>query len=253
MIRLITLYKEDGFYEVNLDDLGLAFLSFNVEPLEGEHNEEDIQGVDGSYIRETKLKSRKINARVLYSQQSYDDFHANKSKVYNLFNPANYLHAVDNREPHKKWRFKVESMSEISNKESRREDEIEIVFISESSYATATEETETVVNNNEGYVFNNGDVYLDARKHNIQIKFQGESDKLRIVNETTNTQWQYKGTTTIQDTIYIDSIYPYKNDVNIFADTNYGALEFAQGSNHIKIYGARDDFSLIVTHYDLFI
>lgn len=250
---MITLYKEDGFYEVNLEELGLAFLSFDVEPLEGEHDIEETQGVDGSQIRETKIKSRKINARILYSQPSYEKFHAEKSKVYSLFNPKNYLHAVDLREPHKKWKFKVESMSDISNKESRRDDEIELVLISESPYATAVNETETVINSNEGFLFNNGDVELDASKHNIDIYFYGESDKLRIVNESTGTQWQYYGTTTLQDTIYIDSIYPYKNDVNIFKDTNFGALEFAQGSNKIKIYGATGDYSLIIKHWDLYI
>ena len=100
---------------------------------------------------------------------------------------------------------------------------------------------------------NAGDVYLDARVDNIDITFKGVSSKLRVVNETTDTQWQYLKTTSTDDEIYIDSIYPYKNDKNIFSDTNFGALEFAVGSNKIKVYGTSEDFTLKITHNDLFI
>ena len=250
----IKLFKEDGFYEVNYAELGISFLEFTVHELEVDHDTESLEGVDGAFIRESRLQPRLITARVLYQQPSYDYFHANKSKVYALFNPLSYLHIIDEREPHKKWKVKTQSISTITNKESRKADEVEITFISESPYATAVDETITTINDTTAYVMNAGDVYLDARVDDIDITFNGVSDKLRIVNETTNTQWQYLKTTTVDDEIYIDSIYPYKNDKNIFGDdTNFGVLEFAKGSNKIRVYGASGDFTLKITHNDLFI
>lgn len=255
---MISVYKDTvkEAYRVNLSNLGLTFLEFNPLSLESDIGLESTQGADGATITDNQFKERRIEAKLYLRALDNIDFQNKKSDVYKLFNSKQKLLIVDERLNIKKvWKVVTDGSSyNLDNDQTTYTKEFDLVFISESSYATALKETETVINATEGYVFNAGDVYLDAREHIIQIKFYGESDKLRIVNESTNTQWQYYGTTTLEDTVYIDSINPYKNNKEInIEDTNFGALELTQGSNRIRVYGVSGDFSLIIKHYDLFV
>ena len=250
---MIELYKEDGFYKINLEELGITFLSFDVAPLEGDLSLDTLDGVNGEFIRQSQLKSRTAHARILYSQRSYEDFHSNKFKIYELFNPLNTLKIVDTRNPHKIWTMRALDVSLISNAESVRDSEFFVTFFSESPFATSVKKKVVTINNRNAEVFNSGDVRLDARQHSILITYKGASDKLRIINDTTKTEWQYKKGTVSADTLLLDSIYPYKNGVNIFEDTNFGVIEIAKGANKIRLLGATEPFELKFEFYELYI
>lgn len=254
---MIKVYKNaiQEVYRVNLKELGLTFLEFNPLSLESELGIENVEGADGGTITSNQFKERQIQAKLYLRTKNNIDFQNKKSDVYKLFNSRQELLIVDERLDTKKvWRVRTDGSSyNLENDQTTYTKEFELTFISESSFATALNDTKTVITTQTGFLMNAGDVYLDAREHNIDVHFYGNSDKLRIVNETTGTQWQYKGTTTLQDKIYIDSIYPYKNNINIFEDTNYGVLEFVEGSNKIKMYGVTGDYSLIIKHHDLYI
>lgn len=253
---MISVYKDviAETHQVNLNELGLTFLDFNPLSLESDIDIESSEGVDGGAIVNNQFKERQIQAKLYLKAKDNNDFQNKKSNVYKLFNGKQELLMVDNRLTNKKvWKVVTNGSYNLENDQTPYTKAFELLLVSESSYATALKETETLINSSEGYLFNGGDVYLDTREHKIKIIFLGNSDKLRIVNETTNTQWQYFGTTTIKDELKIESIYPFKNNESIFEETNFGALEFAQGSNKIKIYGASGNFNLIATHHDLFV
>lgn len=254
---MITVYKNaiHDTQKVDLKQLGLSFLTFNPESLDSEFAIESIQGADGERIRKNQFKGRRIQATLFYKKANNIDFQNGKSAVYKLFNGRQKLLIVDSRlEVEKVWEVVVEGNYTLDNEQTPFTKGFELTFFSESSYASASESTETVITSTEGVVFNAGDIYLDARQHNIEFTFYGESTNLRIVNESTNSQFQYFGDTTMEDKIYVTSTYSEKNGINIFKDTEkYGALEFDLGSNTIKMYGVTGDYSLIIKHLELYI
>lgn len=254
---MITVYKNaiHDTQKVNLKDLGLSFLSFNVQSLSSELATEAFQGADGEYITDNQYKGRRIDAVLYYRKDNYIDFQNGKSEVYKLLNSKQKLLLVDNRlNTEKVWEVVVESDYTLDNEQTTYTKEFEITLLSESTYAHAIEYTKTPINDTEGIIYNAGDVYLDAREHDIEFTFKGKSDKLRIVNETTNTQWQYLGTTSVDDEIKVISTYPFKNGKDIFNDVSqFDVLEFATGSNKLKVYGADGNFTLNVKHRELFI
>lgn len=255
---MISVYKQTvhDSYKVNLKELGLTFLEFNPESLDSNVQTETTDAVDGEFVTHNQFNSRKINVKLYLRATNNNDFQNKKSEIYRLFNSKQTLLIVDERLNTKKvWTVYTEGNYTINNSQTSYTNEIELTLVSESPYAQAINKTKTIINSTEGFLMNAGDVELDARHHNIQVKFYGESDKFRIVNETTDTSFQYLGKTKLSDTLHIDSLYLFINDVLITDSSllNYGALEFAQGSNKIKIYGATGDYSLIITHRDLLI
>src|SRR5699024_3876682 len=254
---MISVYKNaiHSTQKVNLKDLGLSFLSFNVQSLSSELSTEVFQGADGEYITDNQYQGRRIEAKLYYRKDNYIDFQNGKSEVYKLLNSKQKLLMIDNRlETEKVWEVVVEGDYTLDNEQTHYTKEFDITLLSQSTYAHALDYTETTINDIEGFIYNAGDVYLDGREHEIEFTFKGKSDKLRIVNETTNTQFQYYGTTNTDDEIKVISTYPFKNGEDIFNDVSqFDVLEFATGSNKIKVYGAEGDFTLNVKHRELFI
>lgn len=235
--------------------MGLSFLSFNIQSLSSDFATETFQGADGEYVTDSQYKGRRIDAVMYFRKDDYTDFQNGKSEVYKLLNGKQKLLMVDERlEIPKIWEVFVENDYTLDNEQTTYTKEFEITLFSESTFAHAVDYTETIIDDTEGIVYNGGDVYLDGREHEIEFTFKGKSDKLRIVNETTNTQWQYFETTTADDEIEAISTYPFKNGKDIFNDVSqFDVLEFATGSNTLKIYGVDGDFTLKIKHKDLFI
>lgn len=253
---MISVYKDTvhNSYKLNLSDMGLSFLEFNLHSLESDIESEKNEGVDGEYVTKNQYLGRRIDAKLYLKAENSRDFQNKKSNVYKLFNSKTKHLMIDERlDKQKVWEVYTESNYKIENGQTSYTAEIELTFVSESAYAKSLNETETTINQQSGIVFNDSDIYLDAREHDIEIQFSGGSNKLRIVNETTDTQWQYKSTTEALDIILIKSIYPFKNGVNIFGETNYGALEFAKGSNTIKLYGTIGNFNLSIKYHNLYV
>src|SRR5699024_7951070 len=249
---MIEVYKNaiHPTQKVDLEKLGLSFLSFDVGSLTGEIPTERVEGVDGEYTTGSNYNGRRIAVRLYYRKANYKEFQNGKSEVYKLLNNKQELLFVDTRlDTVKVWRAVVEDDYTLDNEQTTYTKEFEITLFSESPYAIAEENTIEIKStdanggiesDNTFYIYNAGDVRLDARVDKLFIKFTGVSDKLRIVNETTNTQWQDRTTTNSTDEVEIDSIYPYKNGKNIFSDTEYGVIELNTGSNKFKVYGSTD-------------
>ncbi|MBP1967967.1 hypothetical protein J2Z83_000059 [Virgibacillus natechei] len=269
----LTIIKNG--YEVDLSELGLDCLSFQVDSLSSEHNNENIEGKDGQVDNGTTYSSRMIHTRFLFKVDSHVDFHDKKDEVYKLFESKVELILIDERQPYKRWKVKVNSDFIIDNEESPSWKEFEVDFISFSPYAesretmTTTRNTRvteyyflknTQVNQNQQvdetgsfYVFNTGTISIDPRQYNLLIKFTGASDRLRILNRMNDTQWQYYGTTTTSDVLTFRNTYVDKNDESVFRDTNYGFIELEVGSNELQIYGATGDWEIYFEYRPLYI
>ncbi|MEI2341601.1 phage tail family protein, partial [Priestia megaterium] len=85
-------------------------------------------------------------------------------------------------------------------------------------------------NTNRFQVYNAG-VFLDPSKLPLRILYKGESNNLTIKNKTTGDTFIYNGTSGPNDTIILDRIQHFKNNVNIFTYTNHKRISLATGWN----------------------
>lgn len=274
---MISVYRDTlhDSRKVNLSNLGLSFLEFNVNSLESDVQTEKVDSTDGEFVTHSQFLSRNIDAKLYIKSRNNKDFQNKKTEIYKLFNAKQKLLIVDERLNMKKiWTTYTSNSFKVENNITHTTGEFELIFTSESPYATVdysviakketgkgefhffspTQVTEVaqVEANNIFYIENGGDVVLDGREHKIHFEFRGDSNKLRLVNENNGSQWQYKEETTERDTIELDSIYPYKNRVNIFDDTNYGYIKLNKGTNKFRIYGS-DKFEIKFEFSELYI
>lgn len=274
---MISVYKgivQDS-YKVNLSEMGLSFLEFNVQSLESNVETDSANALDGDFITYNQFLNRNIEAKMFIRANDSNDFQNKKSDVYKLFNSRQKLLIVDERlRVRKIWEVYTNGGYSVEPNQTARTGEFELTLTSESPYAIAehnvivTKDTHKdnyyffspsqvmtiseVAEDNTFTIQNTGDISIDARQHKLNIKFKGASDKLRIVNQNNNTQWQYKGTTEAKDLIELDSIYPYKNKKNIFDDTNFGVITLDKGANLFKVFGS-EKFEIKVEYKAMYI
>lgn len=240
---MLMIIKNDK--EVNLDELGLECIDFIVESLNPTHTYGRIQGNDGIARIDTIYEGRTIRAVFHLSANDNDDFIIKRDEIYKLFKQREELTLIHNRQSHKRWIVQVETPFVIDNELSPSNDIFELQFISKTIYAfggltTAIKRTD----DNKFIVTNYGDFIIDSREHNMIMSFKGKSESLHIRNNTNGTEWQYTGATKDNDSLELKMVYPYKNGVNIFEDTNSGYFELERGENEIEILGATDDYSI---------
>lgn len=260
--------------EIDLAEYDLSCLRFQPESIEPSHELATVEGVDGYVDIDTTYTGRQIHSVWWLQTESHTRFHEQKDNIYRLFAPKNELIIIDHRLPHKHWKVQTESSFIIDNEQGPTFKEFDIPLISKSTYAfseekiIATKDTAKTdyyflsptqitgveqIENNRFTIFNPGEVLLDGRWHQIVVKFKGASDKLRIRNESTGSQWQYLKTTTASDELVLDQVYPYKNDINIFTDTDHGAITLLPGANDFRVYGASGDYEISFEFRPLYI
>lgn len=252
LIIILTIIKNG--YSVDLEQLGLECIDFIVESLNPEHSYSKVQGQDGYANIETTYNGRTMRARFYLQANDNDDFINKRDEIYKLFRQRNQLTLIDERQPYKKWNAQVESAFTISEELSPSNAIFEVQFISKTIYAfgdevTVNKETST----NKFIVFNDGDFEIDGKEHHLLITFTGQSHSLRIRNNMNNTQWQYYDDTDVNDTLTLERVYPYKNNINIFDDTNAGYIILERGSNEIELFGATGDYDISFKFIPLYI
>lgn len=252
MITILKIIKNG--YEVDLKSLGLKCLDFIVESLNPEHTYSTVEGADGIADIDTVYDGRIIHLKMFLKANNNNDYLSKRDQIYKLFKQRDELTLIDNRQPHKRWVAQVEEPFTIGNELSPIAGVFEIQLISKTIYAhgesvTISKDTDT----NRFIVFNDGDFKIDGRQHDLTMIFKGQSDKLRVKNNTNDSQWQHLKTTDTDDVIKLERVYPYKNNTNIFEDTNGGVIELEQGSNEIEILGAIGDYEIEFTFSPLYI
>lgn len=252
MIIILTLIKNGD--EIDLEKMGLECIDFIVESLNPLHEFNVIQGNDGIARIDTTYDARTIHTKFYLHADGNDDFITKRDQIYKLFRQRDELTLIHKKQSHKRWIVQLKTPFVIDNELSPNDDLFELEFISKTIYAlggltTAIKRTD----NNKFIVTNHGDFIVDGREHNLNMSFKGKSDKLHIRNNTNGTEWKYTGTTTATNSIELKMVYPYKNGVNIFENTNSGYFELEQGENEIETLGAIDDYSISFEFNPLYI
>lgn len=245
----LTIQRE-GKTPIRLDEnIGLIFLSFVIDPPTPTTSTDDISGVDGSHVGETTYGTRGMTARFLLIAEDKYKYAAAEADVIRLFDSKDYFYLVDEDRPDLQWK-RVKLSDKITF--DRQGPCLATVTISMVSYYPYALYTGTLSDlaNELGFpaaavtqsftsttfsLYNMGDTKVDPRVHDVLITFKGASNGLKIENLTTGDEWSYTGTTEATDTVKLDTVFAYKNDQSIFANTDHGLLTLSKGENQIKI------------------
>ncbi|MFD2681218.1 phage tail family protein [Bacillus seohaeanensis] len=255
---MIQIFDKD-WNEYNLDDYGLRCLSFEPESLSSELITEKIEGRDGVIVLDESLNPRMIEAEFRILANDYLDYQLARDSVFRLFDARTYFYVVDTRQTEKRWLVRSYQVFR-PEKVNRVTATFTLNLISPSSYCQSIGttiqpyETDTLIqvedqdigdppiqytfNTNTFSVWNDGDVTVDPREHDLTIIFQGDSTNLRIKNITTGDEWTYTGNTTQSDVIKLEGIRSLKNDSSIFGLTNRKLITLHKGFNQFEVSGA---------------
>ena len=234
-----------------LHDMNIFTRDFIVSSPDYQTETDKIEGAGGLVDLGTTIGPRDITLALYFDADEEMKYADKRDEVFALFNSIEPFYLIEERKLSQRWFVK---MAQPFIPEQIRDYGIfEVELIAYGGLAEAIEKYSETFTTNQFVVFNDGTETIDAREHRLLIKFKGVSDKLRIRNESTGSQWQYLKTTTASDELILDQVYPYKNDKNIFADTDHGAITLATGSNDFRIYGASGDYEISFEFRPLYI
>jgi hypothetical protein len=255
MIRVF----QDGT-EVNLSDYGLRCLSFNVESLVMEQEQERMPGRPGSLLIDGDLLSRNITARFLSEAADNLDYKLLQNALYRLFDPRKEITIIDNREPGKRWFIRTQG-AYTPERLNHVNSTFELNLLSARPFAeslgstldpktfdaevwavgnelTIDETDYKYANNNTFSIYNAGDEVIDPRFMPLLITYKGTSTNLKIKNITTGEEWAHTGASNIGDTITLDGIRSFKNGLSVYRNTNRKLITLKPGWNDFQLTGA---------------
>lgn len=263
--EMIRIFDMSG-NETILADYGLICLSFIPESLSPEFFEEDADGVDGKITLGTRILPRTLTTRFHLKAFDHVDYQLVRDEIYKIFDPRKEIFIIDNRQPGKRWKAKVNGAfrPEYINPKTGKFD---LEFVSNQPFAESVGTTLDPFNfDTEKWqigqglsevdlfykqtvssfqIYNAGTEVIDPKKFPLIIKYKGSSTNLQIKNNTTLDTWQYTGTTQAADTIEINRTRSLKNTVvNVFKDTNRKLITLAPGWNDIVLTGTSGSFEI---------
>ncbi|TBX83969.1 phage tail family protein [Bacillus cereus] len=248
-------------------DFGLRLIEF--DPDSPDYNieyDDGVKGRDGAIDVGTTVRVRKLNARFNLSARDMYDIALLRNEIFQLFHSKEEFYIIDQREPGKRWRVKVDPYTIRTLKYVKTE--VNLRFTAAFPYAESigkttdpmtfdsnlwqigqgliAEDTKYHHTTTSFRIYNAGDVTIDPRSMPLKIKYKGKSNNLTIKNNTTGDLWNYAGTTTtLNDVITLDGVRAYRNVLgSIFKNTNWGLITLKPGWNDFILTGAIDAFEV---------
>ncbi|MEH7462776.1 phage tail domain-containing protein [Bacillus thuringiensis] len=232
----------------------LRVLSFNAQSPVFRPVIETWEGRDGDVEMGGSFEGRILRAEIKFNANDILDFYALRDEVFRLLHTREQFEIVSSRQPHKRWRVRVNNAYYIEPQGGGRYGSFTIEFKSEKHYAFGDLVTfgfET----NRFTVPNDGDIEIDPRSMFLVFKYKGESKDLAIEQGRgygleLGTVFRYSGETKTYETLTLDrtrpiiSGYPLKS---IIKDTNKGCIRLYPGNNNFYVTGTIGDFSVSIS------
>jgi hypothetical protein len=234
----------------DLEYLGLIPKSFTVDPLSPRNTTETMDGKDGFIDIETTFDGRSLRAFFLMKTNSVEEYLQLKKIVHSFFDGKTFFYIV--RE-YSGQRWKVRTANKYSiERINPSTGMFEVELISQSPYAESYLNTLNPLKMDGNYTFNtstftvwnDGDILIDPRVFPLVINFKGVSNNLKIRNKTTGDEWEYTGSTVVNDNLILDGIRSLKNGVSVFGNSNRKLITLEVGSNEFEIVGATQPFEI---------
>jgi phage-related protein len=253
-------YKDGTVIDLH-EDKNIWVSSFRIPSPKPNHTTEKVDGRHGSVLLETLLDDRIVKAKFSVEAADSAEFDLLRDELFRIFNPLNKFHIIRDLQPGKRMEVSVDGDFDLDYL-TLEDGEFELNFVMHSPYLESVittlnpvqldgymqMSTPDVVNyqfsDSSFSVWNEGDIAVDPRAHEITISFIGASNGLTIRNLITGDVWMYSGTTAAEDTLVLDGIRTFKNGQSVFGQTNKKLITLAPGWNNFEITGATSPFEI---------
>lgn len=253
------------------DELGFLTRKFLPQSLQQRQQRQEAVGSSNGHIyipQATSYDGRLIDWDLLIKGVNYQHYLLKRTEFLALICGKDEFFAYTKYEPNKLWKVTVPNAFQIPGI-AHYAGEAQLILESSSPYAYSRgtlddrfdfsgiwqfgmnipvmpDEIKYKHQTRRFIIWNLGHAPIDPNKINEDLKiiYQGASNGLRITNETTQTSWQYNGSTSSNDRVVIEDVFSYKNSQPIFPDTNKSVLTLAPGPNQITLTGTSGAFEI---------
>ncbi|OVE34796.1 phage tail protein [Priestia aryabhattai] len=260
----LTIQKEG--LTINPSDYGLTCLKFHKQSVAHNHLTETMESLDGVIHTGTTFGARELQASFWQKGDNHILLQLLIDELHQLFATREEIFITDSRQPGKRWKALVNSTYDIDYINART-GKFDIDFLSPRPYCESigttldpftfdselwqvgmnipTDRDLVYKHRTNRFQIYNAGVYLDPSKLPLRILYKGASNNLTIKNKTTGDTFTYSGSSGANDTILLDRIQHFKNNVNIFSDTNHKRISLLTGWNDFEITGTSGSFEVI--------
>lgn len=227
---------------------GIEITDFTLSSPDSDTDITTLDGSDGHIDHGTRFNGRESSLEmILYGE----DFISRRNNLFRIFDSRNPFYLIDQREPDRRWRCKVNG-SFSPNNISPFVAEVQINLISDSAYSQSIEttlqqdESAYIFESTTFNVFNDGDVEIDPRstKTPLVIRFQGASEYLQIHNLNTGDLWEIEEVTNEGSVLVLDGVQVLLNNESAFRRSNQSVIRLQPGENTIQINNAQSGFTI---------
>lgn len=249
--------------EFNIADKvqGLKYLGDNPTPVIN-NSFLDVSGVDGSQLQFTTFSRYQVPAKFLLRFDDWQDFKLAKHQFYRLFAQRKEIRMRTDVES-SIVRFVYPNLPEIAPAEDGAHYSLFTMnFDNPSGYRYSLYRSNAVYDfsndslqfgelsidekcnyhftSNTFRVYNPSDIAIDpfGQKHDLKVicKFSGSS--MKLLNTTNGSEWEYKKSSSGNDSIILDGINTTLNGDPASVNTDYGNLILDTGWNGFTVSGA---------------
>lgn len=252
-------------YELSEENTGLKLIDFTIDAPNMITETESIPGLDGHIDLGSQFAGRTMSASFKVFARDRYDYPLVRNLIFNIFESRQPFRLIDDREPGKRWLVKYSGTYSIRQLIATF-GEFDIGFISDSAYCESIgtslapltfdselwqfgqgltmDEVSYVHKTNVFDIYNAGDVEVVPRKMYLKIEYKGTSNNLKIKNETNGDEWTYNGTSNSGDTIKLEGVRSFKNNLSITPNTNFNLIKLVPGLNRIRLTGASGSYEI---------
>lgn len=244
---------------LDLSLYGIIPKGLSIDSLSPRNESDTIDGRNGNIEIETTYEGRSMRASFLLQSDIVEDYSFYKGELYKLFDGKTYFYIIDLDRSYRRWKVRTTSKF-LPERINPQMGIVELDLISQSPYCESNGSTlnhywefqlsnydsveYTFENQTSFRIWNDGDIAIDPREHELKINFSGTSDNLTIRNITNGDEWVYNSTTSANDQVEINGIKSKKNGSSIFGQTNKKLIILEKGWNDFEISGASVPFTI---------
>lgn len=247
------------------EDLNYWVSQCRVQPISFIRKIHRVDGRSGLIETGVDIEARKIEAVIQIEGYDAIDFDYMRDKVQSIFNPFDEFYIIRDLQPGKRYKVKVDNLSEIAFEESSLEDgSFNVDFIMLMPFAESIGTSIQLQNakewdadlwqwsqgidgdkiyryehdNNNFSINNFGDIKIDPCEHALEIVIKATAaNHLQITNHTTGDVYRYNAPLIATDTLLLKNIKTFKNGISVFGNTNKRLISLESGENDFSVSG----------------
>ena len=246
---------------IDISNFNLKRLFHYIPSAEVNHTSASVEG-RSDIITDTKLNNRIITVQFLYDSQDIVDYYLLRDELNALFLREEAFYIIFKKEPHKQ--YLVKTNSQFSIPPNPHMEAFEVEFITLNTYGEFVFSTGELTSkewdvdqfgwngiidwdseNLPQYTFternftvlNLGNVAIDPRQSYLRIELRGIGPATSITNNTTGDVYTFTDSLTSSDTLILQGVQTFKNDISSFRNTNRRIITLAPGENDFFVGG----------------